>query len=120
MLPDQLFGLAGLPEERVVYLALPIAEPRASACADVAAFVPVCAPVGPVLLQLDRNVVAVVKDVERTSHDASRATGAKTCVHDLVVKVVPLGLVGGGRHQRREYSVGETLGIYAHLEGLPP
>ena len=101
VLADHVLRLAGHAEERRVDLALPVAEPRAGAGADVASALAVGALVDALVLQLDRHVVLVAEHVERAGDDACGAAGAEPRHDDLVIEVVPLGLVGGRRHTSR-------------------
>ena len=100
MNPDDLLGQAGPAEQHPVQLGLPLPEPGAGPGADVAALVPVDADVGAFGLELDGLVVLVAEDVERADHHAGRASGAQPGEDDLVVQVLPLGLVRRGRHGR--------------------
>lgn len=104
--PDEVLRGAGLTEQHLVDLGLPLAEPGAGPGADVAALVAVGAAVGTVLLELDRHVVLVAQDMEGADHDARRAARAQVGEDDLVVEVPPLGLIGRRHHLYTKYRDG--------------
>ena len=94
-----LVGLAHPPEQELVGLGLPGAEPWARTRAGGAPLLPVAAVAGrEAVLGLERlvdaAVVAVPEHVVRAHDDAARAAGAQAGRDDLVVQVLPLELLG--------------------------